>query len=102
MFLVFVSESSDYNSDDDFIVSDDEDSRDRRTTRKKKKHCNTALLIGPCGSGKTAAVYAVADELGFKVCVIIIWGILKTNLLSTPLILVTNKIHKFCCKLTPC
>lgn len=30
--------------------------------------CNTMLLIGPPGIGKTAAVYACAQELGFKVC----------------------------------
>lgn len=28
---------------------------------------NTILLHGPCGSGKTAAVYACAEELGFDV-----------------------------------
>ncbi|XP_026118965.1 ATPase family AAA domain-containing protein 5b isoform X2 [Carassius auratus] len=29
--------------------------------------CNTVLMIGPSGVGKTAAVYACAQELGFKV-----------------------------------
>ncbi|XP_016370183.1 ATPase family AAA domain-containing protein 5-like isoform X2 [Sinocyclocheilus rhinocerous] len=29
--------------------------------------CNTVLMIGPTGVGKTAAVYACAQELGFKV-----------------------------------
>ncbi|XP_039199544.1 ATPase family AAA domain-containing protein 5 isoform X2 [Crotalus tigris] len=29
--------------------------------------CNTMLLIGPSGVGKTAAVYACAQELGFKI-----------------------------------
>ncbi|XP_063149639.1 ATPase family AAA domain-containing protein 5 [Candoia aspera] len=29
--------------------------------------CNTVLLIGPPGVGKTAAVYACAQELGFKI-----------------------------------
>jgi MoxR-like ATPase len=28
---------------------------------------NTAILVGPHGCGKTSAVYAVANELGFKV-----------------------------------
>ncbi|CAL9693436.1 unnamed protein product [Knipowitschia caucasica] len=29
--------------------------------------CNTLLITGPCGIGKTAAVYACAQELGFKI-----------------------------------
>lgn len=29
--------------------------------------CNTLLITGPTGVGKTAAVYACAQELGFKV-----------------------------------
>lgn len=29
--------------------------------------CNTMLITGPTGVGKTAAVYACAQELGFKV-----------------------------------
>ena len=29
--------------------------------------CNTVLITGPTGIGKTAAVYACAQELGFKV-----------------------------------
>lgn len=29
--------------------------------------CNTMLLTGPPGVGKTASVYACAQELGFKV-----------------------------------
>ena len=29
--------------------------------------CNTMLITGPSGVGKTAAVYACAQELGFKV-----------------------------------
>ena len=28
---------------------------------------NTALLVGPTGVGKTASVYALAHEMGFKV-----------------------------------
>lgn len=29
--------------------------------------CNTILITGPTGVGKTATVYACAQELGFKV-----------------------------------
>lgn len=29
--------------------------------------CNTMLITGPTGVGKTASVYACAQELGFKV-----------------------------------
>ncbi|XP_056136515.1 ATPase family AAA domain-containing protein 5b [Lampris incognitus] len=32
-----------------------------------ERHCNTMLLTGPPGVGKTASVYACAQELGFKV-----------------------------------
>ncbi|XP_041830983.1 ATPase family AAA domain-containing protein 5 isoform X2 [Melanotaenia boesemani] len=61
--------------------------REERTNQKVKKHeegsndsdwdcgeengedmlCNTMLITGPTGVGKTAAVYACAQELGFKV-----------------------------------
>ncbi|XP_043571056.1 ATPase family AAA domain-containing protein 5 isoform X4 [Chiloscyllium plagiosum] len=44
------------NSDFNMESSEDEDSL-----------CNTVLITGPPGVGKTAAVYACAQELGFKV-----------------------------------
>ncbi|KAF6202855.1 hypothetical protein GE061_003260 [Apolygus lucorum] len=53
-------ESEAYNSEDDFIVGDEScDS----TVRFKR----AALITGPSGIGKTAIVYAVATELGYKV-----------------------------------
>lgn len=33
--------------------------------------CNAIVLHGPHGVGKTAMVYALASELGFKVCGIV-------------------------------
>ena len=51
-------EDSDFDMSDDSDVSyfDEEDAL-----------CNTMLLTGPTGCGKTSAVYACAKELGFKV-----------------------------------
>ncbi|XP_038612945.1 ATPase family AAA domain-containing protein 5 isoform X2 [Tachyglossus aculeatus] len=48
-----LSDSMDFKGDD----SDEEES----------PLCNTILITGPTGVGKTAAVYACAQELGFKV-----------------------------------
>lgn len=40
--------------------------------------CNTLLITGPTGVGKTAAVYACAQELGFKVWIILLfWNCLS-------------------------
>nr|CAH7755921.1 unnamed protein product [Callosobruchus chinensis] len=49
------------NSSDDFIVSD---CSSRDTLRLPG---NTVVLEGPCGSGKSTAVYAVCNEFGFNV-----------------------------------
>jgi DNA polymerase III delta prime subunit len=77
-----VSESDDESGFGDFTDVEDDTSRPlpsersqvRRgsATRRKAKSIpertlNTVLLSGPNGSGKTAAVYAVAKELGFEV-----------------------------------
>lgn len=40
---------------------------DKSDSEEENILCNTMLLIGPPGIGKTAAVYACAQELGFKV-----------------------------------
>ncbi|XP_030751756.1 ATPase family AAA domain-containing protein 5 [Sitophilus oryzae] len=50
-----------YNSESDF-ESTDCDSRD--STRLPG---NVVVLVGPCGSGKTTAVFSIAAELGFNV-----------------------------------
>ncbi|KAL8163750.1 UNVERIFIED_CONTAM: hypothetical protein K2H54_036773 [Gekko kuhli] len=40
---------------------------DKSYSDEESELCNTVLLIGPPGIGKTAAVYACAQELGFKI-----------------------------------
>lgn len=49
---------SDLSDRIDFKGSSDEE---------ENRLCNTVLITGPTGVGKTAAVYACAQELGFKV-----------------------------------
>ncbi|XP_060071807.1 ATPase family AAA domain-containing protein 5-like [Ylistrum balloti] len=50
-----------WDDDSDFALdSDDSDEEEDRL-------CNTSLLCGPSGIGKTAVVYGLAHELGFKV-----------------------------------
>ena len=48
---------------DDFMTSSDEDSE----CEDDDGLCSTILLTGPHGSGKSAVVYALAKELGYKV-----------------------------------
>ncbi|POI35416.1 hypothetical protein CIB84_000835 [Bambusicola thoracicus] len=43
---------------------------DRSDIEEENNLCNTVLITGPPGVGKTAAVYACAQELGFKVDII--------------------------------
>lgn len=47
-------------SDSDWMAGDDEE-------EEEEDLCKVMLLMGPPGSGKTAAVYACAQELGYKV-----------------------------------
>ena len=74
-----VVNSQDEDSSDSFTVNEDDsdfnydsDSSTSTTssscsTSKKFKFFNNAVLLnGPCGSGKTSAVYCVANKLGFK------------------------------------
>lgn len=53
------------DSDDDFVISDSRESW--LSDDIQSDLCNTMFLSGPSGIGKTAAVYALAQELGFKV-----------------------------------
>ncbi|KAI8500969.1 ATPase AAA domain-containing protein 5 [Branchiostoma belcheri] len=54
------------DDDSDFDISDDGDS-DYNEEEEEDGLCNTMLLLGPTGIGKTSAVYACAQELGYKV-----------------------------------
>jgi len=52
---------------DDWSLPSSQDSSWPRPISFGKKICNTILLVGPPGCGKTAAVYACAEELGWNV-----------------------------------
>ena len=65
-----VVEKSRFSDDSDFDLdssgeSDDSEWDDEDLTRQLS---NTMLLSGPHGVGKTALVYALAEQLGYKVC----------------------------------
>ncbi|KAJ7781236.1 hypothetical protein B0H16DRAFT_1497573 [Mycena metata] len=71
-----VSDASDYSSDMEMVVEaeggDDDDFSPTpvpgRISNSFRDHlANTILLAGPPGSGKTAAVYSCAEELGWEV-----------------------------------
>lgn len=47
---------------DDFVVSDESTFGD-----EEEEFVSAYLLCGPSGVGKTASVYALASELGYKV-----------------------------------
>ena len=59
LFYVRLYDFSDPLDSIDFKGSSDDEEETRL--------CNTVLITGPTGVGKTAAVYACAQELGFKV-----------------------------------
>ncbi|KAF7332213.1 AAA family protein [Mycena kentingensis (nom. inval.)] len=68
-----VSDASDYSSDHEMPEGDDDDDFDLpdaptpRANLFGKHLTNTILLHGPSGVGKTAAVYACAEELDWEV-----------------------------------
>ncbi|XP_073902511.1 ATPase family AAA domain-containing protein 5 isoform X2 [Castor canadensis] len=47
--------------------SDSVDFQGNSDDEEESRLCNTVLITGPTGVGKTAAVYACAQELGFKI-----------------------------------
>lgn len=61
LFYVRLNDFSDSLDSRDFKGSSDDEEENRL--------CNTVLITGPTGVGKTAAVYACAQELGFKVSI---------------------------------
>ena len=60
-FLTRSTKTYDSHSDFESDESDDEDNLS-----------NTLMLTGPCGCGTTAAVYACAKQMDFKVCYIVV------------------------------
>uniref|UniRef100_F6YRY7 Uncharacterized LOC100176493 n=2 Tax=Ciona intestinalis TaxID=7719 RepID=F6YRY7_CIOIN len=50
-----------YSDDEDFQLSDDEDWEEDNTL------CNSYLITGPAGCGKTSALYVCAQQAGFKI-----------------------------------
>ncbi len=53
------------DSDSDFDLGSDSDNSD--SDYEDDSLGNSMMITGPTGCGKTAAVYACAKELGFKV-----------------------------------
>lgn len=51
----------------------DDDSNFETSTSESEDDsiCNTMLLTGPHGVGKTSAIYALAAELGYQVCFVV-------------------------------
>ncbi|NXI28519.1 ATAD5 protein, partial [Sterrhoptilus dennistouni] len=58
-------EKEDQEQEDSLSSLDFKDSKS--DTEEETTLCNTVLITGPPGVGKTAAVYACAQELGFKI-----------------------------------
>ena len=67
-FVLFLELGDDWWTSDesDFDLSNSEDSSE---DEDDSYLCNTMLLTGPHGVGKTSTVYALAQELGYKVCI---------------------------------
>ena len=60
------------NDDSDFMLSDsDSDSEDE--VSYSDYPCNTMLITGPYGIGKTSMVHALAQELGYQVNIFYIY-----------------------------
>lgn len=56
-----------FSVDDDFWGDDSDFALESDDSDDDDSLCNTMLLTGPHGCGKTSSVYALALELGFKV-----------------------------------
>lgn len=65
LLLLFVCSSK--STDGLFFPDSDWDCGEENFQDGEDMLCNTLLITGPTGVGKTAAVYACAQELGFKV-----------------------------------
>ena len=63
MIVILTDSGHDYDFEDDEFSSDSSDD---------DCLCNTMLITGPHSSGKTCIIYALAQELGYKVCLLIL------------------------------
>ena len=70
IFITELGEAWCLSDDSDFDLSSGDEDSSETDDDDDDGLCNTMLVTGPHGSGKTSMVYALAQELGYKVCVI--------------------------------
>ncbi len=67
LFVTAELGSAGWSDDSDFDLSSCSESSDSEEDEEENRLCNTMVLVGPPGVGKTSTVYALAAELGYKV-----------------------------------
>lgn len=73
---MYLDEDDGWDDGSDFDVDSDDSEEDESL-------CNTVLLTGPHGCGKTSSVYALALQQGFKVSHTVIAVVFCVNICST-------------------